>query len=179
MSQSWLWRACMASVWICFLGMQTGCFEPAPVYASYRPSSPEGDAISDAKPGWSLIPELHIIEPMPTPAHPHVDEPTPPAPPQSQEDAASEAHDEAVKAADEPLSEKLIGVININTASAEQLQILPRVGEAMSQRIVDYRARRAFTQPRHLRRVKGIGKATYARFAMHVVVEGETSLRGR
>lgn len=179
MNQSRLWRVCMTCVLACFFGMQMGCFEPAPVYASYHPSSPGGDAAPDTSPGRSLIPELHIMESEHAFAHPHVDETRPPAEPSSHDDVANKVPDDASEVADEPLSEKLIGVININTATAEQLQILPRVGVAMSQRIVDYRARRAFTQPRHLRRVKGIGKATYARFAMHVVVEGETSLRVR
>ncbi len=80
---------------------------------------------------------------------------------------------------EEPSTEHLIGVINLNTATASELELLPRVGKALSARIIAYRERRAFTRPTQLRRVKGIGKATYARFAPHLVVEGETTLRRR
>ena len=49
----------------------------------------------------------------------------------------------------------------INTATAAQLETLPRIGPAMARRILDYRAQRgAFTRVDELGNVKGIGAKT-------------------
>ena len=50
--------------------------------------------------------------------------------------------------------------ININTATADQLQALPGIGATYAQRIVDYRkVNGPFTSPAQLLNVKGIGEA--------------------
>ena len=50
--------------------------------------------------------------------------------------------------------------ININTATAQQLEALPGIGPTYAQRIVDYRkANGPFTSPTQLLNVKGIGEA--------------------
>ncbi|MEW6059483.1 MAG: ComEA family DNA-binding protein [Actinomycetota bacterium] len=55
------------------------------------------------------------------------------------------------------------GKVNINTASASELEALPGVGEVIAQRIVDYRAANgAFTSVDQLLEVSGIGDATLA-----------------
>ncbi len=36
-------------------------------------------------------------------------------------------------------ADEATGVVNINTAGFEQLQLLPRVGPALAQRIIDFR----------------------------------------
>ncbi|HKR63985.1 MAG TPA: helix-hairpin-helix domain-containing protein, partial [Thermoanaerobaculia bacterium] len=49
-------------------------------------------------------------------------------------------------------------VVNINTADASQLALLPNVGAKVAQRIVDYRAEHgAFAKTSDLTEVKGIG----------------------
>ena len=54
------------------------------------------------------------------------------------------------------------GKVNLNTATVEQLQTLPRVGAAMAKRIVDYRtANKGFKTLEELRNVKGIGPKVF------------------
>jgi len=48
--------------------------------------------------------------------------------------------------------------VNINTATLDQLQTLPRIGAKVAQRILDYRqAHKGFKSVDELRNVKGIG----------------------
>jgi competence protein ComEA len=69
------------------------------------------------------------------------------------------------------------GVVNINTADAEQLALLPRVGPAVSQRILEFReANGKFKDPADLILVRGIGEKTFALLKPHVTVSGETTL---
>lgn len=61
--------------------------------------------------------------------------------------------------------------IDINTATADQLALLPRIGPALAQRIVDDRkARGPFRSPRDLERVKGIGPRTFERLEPLIMV---------
>ena len=75
------------------------------------------------------------------------------------------------------LAPSLDGHININTASGDQLQLLPGVGPATAAKIIEYRTRRPFGHPTHLMRIKGIGPKTFNAIRPYVVVEGETTLR--
>jgi competence protein ComEA len=55
------------------------------------------------------------------------------------------------------------GTVNVNTASATELEALPGVGEVIAQRIVDYRtANGPFSSVDELLEVSGIGDATLA-----------------
>lgn len=71
----------------------------------------------------------------------------------------------------------LEGEVNINTASAAELELLPGIGPSIAQRIVDYRAEHPFKQRNNIMRVRGIGQKTFAKIKDFLVVEGETTLR--
>ena len=52
-------------------------------------------------------------------------------------------------------------LLNVNTASAEELQSLPNIGERMAERIIDHRTQHGdFTSVDALQDVKGIGPKT-------------------
>jgi competence protein ComEA len=70
----------------------------------------------------------------------------------------------------------LEGQVNLNTATAAQLDLLPGVGPATAEKILAYRERHPFHRPAQLMRIKGIGKKKFARIRAYLVVEGETTL---
>ena len=52
------------------------------------------------------------------------------------------------------------GTVNVNTATAEQLQMLPRIGPSVAQRILEYRKENGkFASLDDLMLVRGIGAA--------------------
>jgi competence protein ComEA len=54
------------------------------------------------------------------------------------------------------------GKVNLNSAGVADLEVLPRIGPAMAQRIIDYReANGRFTSVDELRNVTGIGERTF------------------
>lgn len=62
--------------------------------------------------------------------------------------------------------------ININSASAEDLQRLPGIGPGLAKRIVEHRQRFGpFKRPEHLMLVDGIGKERFDRIRKYVRVE--------
>jgi len=69
-----------------------------------------------------------------------------------------------VAAAGSPFFGDQAGSIDINTATAEQLTALPRIGPVMAGRIVEYRETHGpFRKIEDIKRVKGIGDATFER----------------
>lgn len=69
-------------------------------------------------------------------------------------------------------------VININTADAGQLALLPRVGPSVAQRIIDYRKKNGgFKSTDDLMLVQGIGEKTYQLLKPYVATAGESTLK--
>jgi competence protein ComEA len=69
------------------------------------------------------------------------------------------------------------GVVNINTASAEQLQLLPRVGPALAGRIIAFReANGPFRTVDEILAVKGIGESSFEKLEPYIVTSGATTL---
>ena len=69
--------------------------------------------------------------------------------------------------------------MNLNTASEQLLQRLPRVGPKTAARIVAYReAHGPFARSSHIVRVKGIGPKTFAKMEPYLFVEGEAESEG-
>ena len=63
------------------------------------------------------------------------------------------------------------GLININTAGAEGLKKLPRIGEKMAQRIIEYRQKNGkFKRITDIMKVKGIGEKTFKGFEKMITI---------
>lgn len=58
-------------------------------------------------------------------------------------------------------AQDLTGKVNLNTATAEELETLPGVGAVTAQRIVEYRSAHGFARIEDLMNVKGIGQAKF------------------
>jgi competence ComEA-like helix-hairpin-helix protein len=69
--------------------------------------------------------------------------------------------------------------LDLNRATAEDLQLLPGVGPKLSERILAERDKGAFTSVDDLRRVAGIGPKTLARLRPFVTVSGEEDKTAR
>ncbi len=68
--------------------------------------------------------------------------------------------------------------VNINTATVQELQLLPRVGPALAQRVVDFRtANGPFKAPEELMRVKGFGEKSFALVKPYIATSGTTTLK--
>jgi len=69
------------------------------------------------------------------------------------------------------------GVVNVNTATSEQLQLLPRVGPSLAGRIVEFReANGPFQTVEEIVAVKGIGESSFEKLEPFLVTNGATTL---
>jgi competence protein ComEA len=71
------------------------------------------------------------------------------------------------------------GVVNVNTASVQQLELLPRIGPSVAQRIVERRKAggNRFASLEDLMLVQGIGEKTFAQLKPYLTLAGETTLK--
>lgn len=81
----------------------------------------------------------------------------------------------ALAAAPVRAAKEVDGVVNLNTAPAAVLALLPGVGPAKADAIVGYRARRPFRTVDELVRIKGIGRKMVRRLRPHLAVSGPTT----
>lgn len=62
--------------------------------------------------------------------------------------------------------------LDINSASVEELMLIPKIGDAMAQRIVQYRAvLGGYTTLEQLMNIKLIGETTYGNIAPYLIIE--------
>lgn len=71
----------------------------------------------------------------------------------------------------------LTGVVNLNTATASQLDLLPGVGAKAAERIIAHRARQPFRRIEDLVKVKGFGKKRFDKMRAYLAVTGNTTLQ--
>ena len=70
----------------------------------------------------------------------------------------------------------LKGVVNINTATAEQLELLPNVGAVRAWAIVEYRKQHGpFESVEQLEDVSGIGEKALNEIGRYCVLTGQTT----
>ena len=67
------------------------------------------------------------------------------------------------------------GVLNLNTASLDQIDALPGVSPKLAAAVVAERAARPFTRPEDLMRVRGMGKRRFERLRPHLAVTGPST----
>lgn len=75
----------------------------------------------------------------------------------------------ALLTADKPLPS---GRVNVNTATAQELETLPAIGAEMAKRIIEERTQNGpFAYPQDLTNVKGIGQRTLEKLLPHICLE--------
>jgi competence protein ComEA len=71
---------------------------------------------------------------------------------------------------------RLVGVVNLNTATGEELQLLPGIGPARARAVIEYRkAEGPFKRVEDLTQVSGIGERALERIRPHCVLKGKTT----
>jgi len=71
----------------------------------------------------------------------------------------------------------LTGKLNLNTATEDQLMMLPTVGPSKAERIVTWRKKNGgFKRVADLRRVKGFGYKTFKRLEPFLDIKGDTTI---
>jgi competence ComEA-like helix-hairpin-helix protein len=79
-----------------------------------------------------------------------------------------------------PARKEVSGKLNLNTATEDQLMMLPTVGPSKAERIVAWRKKNGgFKRVADLRRVKGFGYRTYKRLEPFLDIKGDTTLVAR
>ena len=100
------------------------------------------------------------------------------APPNATAAKPSASIDDEVERPIKKSLKDLTGKLNLNTATEEQLMLLPQVGPAKAERIVTWRRKNGgFKRTADLRRVKGFGYKTFKRLEPFLDIKGDTTLK--
>lgn len=87
------------------------------------------------------------------------------------------------KTSDKPAKKSkqaLAGKLNLNTASSEQLQMLPGVGPSKADRVIAWRAKNGnFKRVADLRKVKGFGYKTLKKLEPFLDIKGDNTLAAK
>ena len=67
------------------------------------------------------------------------------------------------------------GVVNLNTASLDQIDALPGVSPKLAAAVVAERTARPFARPEDVMRVRGMSKKRFERLRPHLAVTGPSS----
>jgi competence ComEA-like helix-hairpin-helix protein len=70
---------------------------------------------------------------------------------------------------------KLEGVVNLNTATPDELRLIPGVGPARIRNILAYRRAHPFRTIDELARIKGIGRKIIRHWRLHLAVGGPST----
>ena len=74
------------------------------------------------------------------------------------------------------MKKELSGVVNLNTASAQQLDLLPGIGEKAAKRIIEHRSKTPFAKIDDLRKVKGFGAKKLEKLKSYLTPTGPTTV---
>lgn len=80
-----------------------------------------------------------------------------------------ESHSESINSLNNSNSNNKL--VNINTASKEELCKLPGIGENKAKLIIEYREKHKFTKIEDITKVSGIGKKTFEKIKNDITVE--------
>lgn len=67
------------------------------------------------------------------------------------------------------------GVVNLNTATLDQIDALPGVSSRLAAAVVAERTARPFSRPEDVMRVRGLSRKRFERLRPHLTVTGSTS----
>ncbi|MDP3154147.1 MAG: helix-hairpin-helix domain-containing protein [Archangium sp.] len=74
------------------------------------------------------------------------------------------------------IKKEVSGVVNLNTASAQQLDLLPGIGEKAAKRIIEHRSKTPFGKVEDLRKVKGFGAKKLEKLKSFLTTSGPTTV---
>ena len=81
-------------------------------------------------------------------------------------------NDSKKERAKEVSKQAITGNININSATFDELQILPRIGPATAKKIIDYRNEKGpFEKKSDIQNVKSIGPKTFEKIERYITVD--------